>query len=91
MKYTFYTRGTCSSQIDLEIDEQGIVRDVTFYGGCHGNLQGIAVLVRGMKASEVISKFQGIRCGYKSTSCPDQLANALREALAQNKNDEITN
>lgn len=82
MKYTYYTNGTCSSQIDLEIDEAGIVRDVQFYGGCHGNLQGISLLVRGMSASEVISKMQGIRCGYKNTSCPDQLATALREALA---------
>ncbi len=82
MKYTYYTNGTCSSQIDLEIDEAGIVRDVQFYGGCHGNLQGISLLVRGMKASDVISKMQGIRCGYKNTSCPDQLATALREALA---------
>lgn len=82
MKYTYYTNGTCSSQIDLEIDEAGIVRDVQFYGGCHGNLQGISTLVRGMSASEVISKMQGIRCGYKNTSCPDQLATALREALA---------
>ena len=82
MKYTYYTNGTCSSQIDLEIDEAGIVRDVQFYGGCHGNLQGISLLVRGMKASDVISKMQGIRCGYKNTSCPDQLATDLREALA---------
>ena len=80
MKYTYYTNGTCSSQIDLEIDEAGIVRDVQFYGGCHGNLQGISLLVRGMKASDVISKMQGIRCGYKNTSCPDQLARALEQA-----------
>lgn len=80
MKYTYYTHGTCSSQIDLEVDEQGIIRDVIFTGGCHGNLQGISILVRGMKASEAISKLQGIRCGYKNTSCPDQLATALREA-----------
>ena len=76
MKYTYYTQGTCSSKIDMEVDDQGILRDVTFYGGCHGNLQGISVLVRGMKASDVISKLQGIRCGYKNTSCPDQLATA---------------
>lgn len=87
MKYTYYTQGTCSSQIDMEIDDQGILRDVTFYGGCHGNLQGISVLVRGMKASDVISKLQGIRCGYKNTSCPDQLATALRQALAHENND----
>ncbi len=85
MKYTYYTRGTCSSQIDFEIDEQGIIRDVMFYGGCHGNLQGISILVRGMSASDAIAKLQGIRCGYKNTSCPDQLATALREALQQNQ------
>ena len=83
MKYTYYTQGTCSSQIDFDIDDQGILRDVTFYGGCHGNLQGISILVRDMPASDVIAKLQGIRCGYKNTSCPDQLANALRQALAK--------
>lgn len=81
MKYTYYTQGTCSSQIDFEIDDQGVINDVQFMGGCHGNLQGIATLVRGMKAQEVIDKLQGIRCGYKNTSCPDQLATAMREAL----------
>lgn len=85
MKYTYYTQGTCSSQIDFDIDEQGIIRDVQFYGGCNGNLQGISILVRGMKASEAISKLQGIRCGYKSASCPDQLATALSRALNQAK------
>ena len=83
MKYTYYTHGTCSSQIDLELDEQGIIRNVMFYGGCHGNLQGISILLRGMKATDVIAKLQGVRCGYKNTSCPDQLARALREALNQ--------
>ena len=81
MRYTYYTQGTCSSQIDFEIDEQGIINDVQFYGGCNGNLQGISTLVRGMKASDAIAKLQGIRCGYKNTSCPDQLATALQEAL----------
>ena len=81
MKYTYYTQGTCSSQIDFDIDEQGILRDVQFYGGCHGNLQGISTRVRGMKAEDIIGKLQGIRCGYKNTSCPDQLATALREAM----------
>jgi uncharacterized protein (TIGR03905 family) len=85
MKYTYYTQGTCSSQIDMEIDEQGIIQDVQFYGGCHGNLQGISILVRGMQATEAISKLQGIRCGYKNTSCPDQLATALGQALNTNK------
>lgn len=83
MRYTYYTHGTCSSQIDLELDEQGIIRNVMFYGGCHGNLQGISILLRGMKATDAISKLQGVRCGYKNTSCPDQLARALREALNQ--------
>lgn len=81
MKYTYYTQGTCSSQIDFELDEQGLIRDVQFTGGCHGNLQGISVLLRGMKAADAIAKLQGIRCGYKNTSCPDQLANGLRLAL----------
>lgn len=81
MKYTYYTQGTCSSQIDFELDEQGVIRDVQFTGGCHGNLQGISVLLRGMKAADAIAKLQGIRCGYKNTSCPDQLANGLRKAL----------
>ncbi len=85
MRYTYYTHGTCSSQIDFEIDDQGIIRDVQFMGGCHGNLQGIAILVRGMKASEVIEKLRGVRCGYKNTSCPDQLATALYEALNNSK------
>lgn len=83
MKYTYYTQGTCSTQIDLEIDEQGIIRNVQFYGGCHGNLQAVALLVRGMSAADAAAKLQGIRCGYKNTSCPDQLATALREAMKQ--------
>ena len=85
MKYTYYTQGTCSSQIDFEVDEQGVIEDVQFYGGCHGNLQGISILLRGMKATDAIAKLQGIRCGYKNTSCPDQLATALREALNTQK------
>lgn len=81
MKCSYYTQGTCSSQINFEIDDDGIVQDVQFYGGCQGNLQGISILVRGMKADEVIGKLKGVRCGYKNTSCPDQLANALEQAL----------
>ena len=81
MLYTYQTRGTCSTQIDFEIDDQGIIQRVQVYGGCHGNLQGISILLRGMPAQEAISKLQGIRCGYKNTSCPDQLATALRQAL----------
>ena len=81
MKFTYYPQGTCSSQIDFELDEQNVIRDVQFTGGCHGNLQGISVLLRGMPASEAVSKLRGIRCGYKNTSCPDQLANALSQAM----------
>ena len=61
MRYTYYTQGTCSSQIDFEIDENGIIGDVFFTGGCHGNLQAVSILVRGMKASEAVAKLQGIR------------------------------
>ena len=92
MNYTYYTHGTCSSQIDLQIDEEGILREVMFTGGCHGNLQGIATLVRGMKAQEVADRLQGIRCGYKNTSCPDQLATAIHQALSrQGKNKSTDN
>lgn len=65
--------------IEFEIDENGLLRNVVFTGGCHGNLQGISKLVEGMKAEDAISKLEGIRCGYKATSCPDQLAKAIKE------------
>ena len=68
MRYTYYPQGTCSSQIDFEIDENGVIGNVSFTGGCHGNLQAIAVLLRGMKAIEAVKKLHGIRCGYKNTS-----------------------
>ncbi len=82
MKYTYRTKGTCSSQIDLEIVD-GIVQSVQYTGGCNGNLQGISKLVVGLPADELIQKLKGIRCGYKDTSCPDQLARALEQALQQ--------
>ena len=81
MRYTYYTQGTCSSQIDFEIDDNGIIGDVAFTGGCHGNLQDIAVLLCGMKATDAVAKLRGIRCGYKNTSCPDQMAQALTRVL----------
>ena len=81
MKHTYFTQGTCSQVIEFEIDDHGRLSNVVFMGGCHGNLQGISRLVEGMKAEEAISKLEGIKCGYKPTSCPDQLARALREAL----------
>jgi len=76
---TYNTSGTCSQQIDITLDDNDIIQDVTFLGGCHGNLQGIGQLVHGMHRDEVIKKLQGIRCGYKATSCPDQLARALQQ------------
>lgn len=72
-------RGVCSRLIEFDI-EDGKVKNVSFEGGCNGNLQGIARLVEGMDVNEVISRIEGIRCGFKSTSCPDQLAQALKTA-----------
>ncbi len=78
----YIPKGVCSQAIDVELDGE-IVKHVQFTGGCHGNLQGIARLVEGMNAKDAIAKIRGIRCGFKSTSCPDQLANALEAALNQ--------
>ena len=72
----FKTSGVCSRYINIDV-ENGIVKNVTFEGGCNGNTQGIANLVVGMKKEDVIEKLKGIRCGFRSTSCPDQLARAL--------------
>ena len=80
MKKVYQTQGTCSKFIEFDV-EDGIVNDVVFYGGCNGNLQGIARLVNGMKVDDVISRLEGINCGGKGTSCPDQLAKALREQI----------
>ncbi len=77
MTYTYEPKGVCSQLITMEV-EDGILQSVSFLGGCHGNLQGISRLVAGMKVEDVIEKLEGIRCGYKSTSCPDQLARALK-------------
>ncbi len=74
----YKTTGTCSSAIDFEV-ENGIVKNVTFIGGCKGNTQGISALVEGMPVEEVISRLEGIKCGFKPTSCPDQLSKALKE------------
>ena len=79
--YEYKTTGTCSSKIIFDVyEEDGVkrVKDVQFVGGCHGNTQGISKLVDGMRVDEVISRLQGIKCGFKPTSCPDQLANALK-------------
>ena len=80
--FTYKTSGVCSRQIDLEM-EGNLIRRVTFTGGCHGNTQGVAALAVGMTAEEYIQRCAGIRCGRKSTSCPDQLAEALKAYMAQ--------
>ena len=79
MQYDYKTRGTCSREISFEV-EDGKVKNVQFYGGCNGNLKGIAALVEGMDIDDVIARVEGIHCGMKPTSCPDQLATALKEA-----------
>lgn len=78
----FRTQGVCSQAINLELDGD-IIKSVEFIGGCSGNTQGVARLVEGMKVNEAIEKIEGIHCGSKTTSCPDQLAKALQMALAQ--------
>ena len=82
MTYTYRPKGVCSQRMTIEL-EDGVIRDVQILGGCNGNLQGIAALVRGMKAEDAIARMRGIRCGFKNTSCPDQLAKALEEALGR--------
>ena len=80
MTYEYRTRGVCSAKITFDIND-GIVSNVRFMGGCNGNLKGISQLVDGMKAEDVIKRIKGTKCGFKNTSCPDQLAVALEEAL----------
>ncbi|MGN1080605.1 MAG: TIGR03905 family TSCPD domain-containing protein [Acutalibacteraceae bacterium] len=82
MKYSYNTKGTCSTKIDLEVKDNKIV-SVSYTGGCNGNLKGVSRLVEGMDIDEAISKLKGIRCGFKPTSCPDQLAVALEEVKAK--------
>ncbi len=82
MQFEYKTSGTCSQRIFFEI-EGGKLKNVQFLGGCNGNLKGIGSLVEGMNIDEVISRLEGTTCGMKSTSCPDQLAKALKEAKAK--------
>lgn len=77
MEISYKTKGVCSRNIKIEV-EDGIVKKVKFDGGCNGNTQGISALVEGMKVEDVIEKLQGIKCGFKNTSCPAQLAEALK-------------
>ena len=80
---SYNTRGVCSRRIDIEVND-GVIASVKFMGGCAGNTQGVAALVKGMTVDEAIERLSGIRCGFKSTSCPDQLATALKEYKAKN-------
>lgn len=81
-KFTYKTQGTCSKSIEIEL-EGDIVKSVRFEGGCHGSTQGIGLLTRGMQAADVIARLESIDCKGRGTSCPDQLAKALRQALGQ--------
>lgn len=82
MQYEYKTKGTCSQKIFFDV-EDGKVHNVQFVGGCNGNLKGIGALVEGQNVSDVIARLEGIQCGMKSTSCPDQLAKALKETQTQ--------
>lgn len=82
MVYTYRPKGVCSQMMKIEL-EDGVIKEVQVLGGCSGNLQGISALVRGMRAEDAIERMKGIHCGFKKTSCPDQLAAALEEALAK--------
>lgn len=82
MTYSYKTNGTCSRAISFEITD-GVVSKVRFEGGCNGNTKGISALVEGMQVDEVISRLSGITCGFKGTSCPDQLARALKNLRAE--------
>ena len=81
MSYIYKTKGTCSQMINFDLEDNK-VKNVQFIGGCNGKLKGIAALVEGMDMNEAISRIEGIKCGMKSTSCPDQLAQALKAAIA---------
>ena len=79
-RFTYRTRGVCAREIEITL-ENDTIAEVKFLGGCSGNTQGVAALVKGMKVEEAIAKLEGIRCGFKSTSCPDQLAIALKSHI----------
>ena len=85
MTYTFRPQGVCSREMRVELDNQGVIQKLEALGGCSGNLQGISALVVGMPAQEAIRRLKGIRCGAKSTSCPDQLACGLEAWRNQQK------
>ena len=83
MTHTYKTKGTCAGAIEIDINESNVIENVRFIGGCKGNTQGISALVKGMDAKDVIDRLSGIRCGFKPTSCPDQLACALKKIIGE--------
>ena len=83
MQFTYKTNGVCSRNIVIDV-EDGVVQNVRFEGGCNGNTKGISALVVGMKVEDVINRLENIKCGFKNTSCPDQLAQALKKIGAEN-------
>ncbi len=85
--YEYQTKGTCSRKIHFTV-EDGVLHAVSYEGGCNGNLQGIGKLVEGMRVSDVLARLEGIRCGSKPTSCPDQLAQALKQVLQQEEQEQ---
>lgn len=91
MKYSYTTHGTCSRRIDFDIDDDNTVHNVRFTGGCNGNLAGISSIVEGMDAEEVIDRLDGIRCGFKQTSCPDQFAEACARLSKRKTAENSTN
>ena len=80
--YTYYPKGTCSKQMEVDL-EDGVIKDVRVLGGCNGNLKGISRLLKGMKAEDAIARMEGTACGPRPTSCPDQIAQNLKRALAE--------
>ena len=84
MEKIFIPKGVCSRKYVIDL-EDGIIKDIKIEGGCHGNLQGIAALLRGQRAQDVVDRLSGIRCGLKNTSCPDQISIALREAIEEER------
>lgn len=81
--YTRKNRGTCSHSTTVTLTDDGAIQEIEVQGGCNGNLKGICKLLQGMPAAEAIARMQGVTCGFRPTSCPDQIAHALKEALAQ--------
>lgn len=83
MTHVYKTKGTCAGAIEIDMGENNVIENVRFVGGCKGNTQGISALVKGMDAKDVIDRLSGIRCGFKRTSCPDQMAQAVKEAMGK--------